>query len=143
VAGWAGSGLYPFNPDRVLRHTPKPPVEPTGPQAGEVKVRSCSQDEVPRTPVTPVTAEALTSLHNLIKQDANKLDETSIQRLQRHVQKLANAAYTSFAERALLNDRIQFLSRMNDEAKRRRSTRPVVLGKAKVMSHGGTCREAC
>ena len=41
----------------------------------------------------------------------------------------------SFAERALLHDRIQFLSSMNDEAKRRRSTRAVVLGKAKVMSY--------
>lgn len=32
------------------------------------------------------------------------LNETSIQRLQRHVQKLANAAQISFAERALLWD---------------------------------------
>jgi hypothetical protein len=97
-------------------------------------VRPCSQDEVPRTPVTPVTAEALSSLHNLIKQDAHTLDETNIQRLQRHVQKLANAAHTSFAERAILHDRIQFLSRMNGEAKHRRKTSAVVLGKAKVMS---------
>jgi len=31
------------------------------------------------------------SLHNMIKQDAHALDETSKQRLQRHLQKLANA----------------------------------------------------
>lgn len=100
----------------------------------EIKVGSCQQDEVPQTPVTPVSAEALTSLHNLIKQNAHTLNETSIQRLQRHVQKLANAAQISFAERAL-RDQNQFLTRMNNEAKVRRSTKSVVLGKAKVMSY--------
>jgi hypothetical protein len=135
TAAWATSGLFPFNPDRVLRHTPKPPAQLTAPKADEIKVGSCPQDEVPQTPVTPVSAEALTSLHNLIKQDAHTLNETSTQRLQRHVQKLANAAQVSFAERALLRDQNQFLHRMNNEAKVRRSTRSVVLGKAKVMSY--------
>ncbi|KAF4631480.1 hypothetical protein G7Y89_g6651 [Cudoniella acicularis] len=82
-----------------------------------------------------VLAEALTSLYNLIKQDAHTLNKTSIQRLQRHVQKLTNAAQISFTERALLRDQNQFLTRMNNEAKVRRSTKPVALGKAKVMSY--------
>jgi len=98
-------------------------------------VGSYHQDEVQQTPVMPVSAEGLASLHNLIKQDAHTLNETSPQRLQRHVQKLANAAQVSFAERALLRDQNQFLHRMNNEAKVRRSTRSVVLGKAKVMSY--------
>jgi hypothetical protein len=83
-------------------------------------------------PQMPVTSEALTSLHNLIKQDAHALDESSKQRLQRHLQKFANAAQISFAERALLWDQIRFLSRMNNEAKVCRSTKSVVL---KVMSY--------
>ena len=95
---------------------------------------SCYQDEVPQTPVTPVSAEGLASLHNLIKQDAYTLNETSVPRLQRHVQKLANAALISFAERALLYNQNQILTRMNNEAKVRRSTQSIVLGKAKVMS---------
>jgi hypothetical protein len=70
----------------------------------------------------------------MIKQDAHTLNGTSIQRLERHVQKLANAAQISFAERALLHDQNQMLTKMNNEAKVRRSTRSVVLGKAKVMS---------
>ncbi len=57
------------------------------------------------------------SLHNPIKQDTHTLDETSIQRLQRHVQKLANAAQISFAERVLLRDQIRFLSSMINGAK--------------------------
>jgi len=81
-----------------------------------------------------VLAEGLASLQNLIKQDVYTLNRTSIQRLERHVQKLANAAQISFAERALLHDQNQMLTRMNNEAKVRRSTRSIVLGKAKVMS---------
>ena len=56
-------------------------------------------------------------------------------RLQRHVQKLANAAQVSFAKQVLLEDQNQLLSKSNKEAKVRRSTRSVVLGKAKVMSY--------
>ena len=135
--------MFPFNPDRVLRVTPKPPAQSTVPRTDEIKVGSCHQDEVPQTSVTPVSVEGLASLHNLIKQDAHTLDGTSIPRLERHVQKLANAAQASFAElalldaeRALLHDQNQMLTRMNNEAKVRRSTKAVVLGQGqgRVMS---------
>ena len=129
LAGWAATGLFPFNPERVLRHTPKPPVEVTVPKANEVV--SCPQDQTPITPVTPVSIEALTSLHNLINQELN---DPSKRRLQRHVQKLASAAKISFAKQTFLQDQNRFLSKINNEVKVRRSTRSVVLGKAKVMS---------
>lgn len=74
-------------------------------------------------------------LHSLIKQDVGVLDERSRQRLQRRVQKLASAAQTSFAKQHLLQDHNRLLARVNSEAKVRRSTRSVVLGKAKVMSY--------
>ncbi|KAH8791720.1 hypothetical protein F5882DRAFT_291135, partial [Hyaloscypha sp. PMI_1271] len=134
TAAWAACGLFPFNPDRVLRVTPKPPAQLTIPRADEVEVGSCYQDGVLQTPVTPVSAEGLASLHNLIKQDAHTLDGMSIQRLERRVQKLVDAAQISFAERALLHDQKQMLTRMNNEVKVRRSTQSLVLGKAKVMS---------
>jgi septum formation inhibitor MinC len=89
----------------------------------------------PVTPVTPVATEALTSLHNLIKQKACALNKPSKQRIQRHVQKLASAAQISFAKQALLQDQNRFLYKINNEAKVRRSTRSVVLGNAKVMSY--------
>jgi hypothetical protein len=101
-AGFAVSGLFPFNPDRVLRHMPKPPADLNIPKADEVEVRSCLQDIVLQTPVTPVSAEAFMSLQNLIiKQDAHALDDTSKQSLQRHVQKLVKAVQISFAKGAL------------------------------------------
>jgi hypothetical protein len=128
--------LFPFNPDRVLRKTPKPPAQSTVP-ADEIKVGLCQQDEVPQTPVTPVTADAFMSLHNLIKQDTYTLNETSIPQLQRRVQKLANAGQRSIAYCALLDEQKQFLTKMNNEAKVRQSTKSIVLGKgkAKVMSY--------
>lgn len=81
-AGWAATGLFPFNPERVLRDTPKRPAQLTVLRADGVAVVPYAQDEVPQTPVTPVTAEALIPLHNLIKRDAHPLDEISKQRLQ-------------------------------------------------------------
>ena len=79
-AGFAASGLFLFNPDRVLRSMPALPADPAIPSADEVKVGSCRQDVELQTPVTPVSAEAFMSLQNLIIQrDAHALDETSKQ----------------------------------------------------------------
>lgn len=72
------------------------------------------------------------SLHSLINR---QLSDPSNRRLQRHVQKLASAAKISFAKQTLLQDQNRFLSKINGEVKARRSTRSVVLGKAKVMCY--------
>ncbi|KAF2831975.1 hypothetical protein CC86DRAFT_377217 [Ophiobolus disseminans] len=98
-AGWSATGLYPFNPNRVLKDIPKPSAE------------------------VVVLGIAITST------DTHMPDETKM-----HIQKLANAAQISFAERVLLKDRNRFLFKINNVAKARRSTRSIVLGKAKVTS---------
>lgn len=144
-AGWSKAGLFPFNPLRVLGDIQKPSVELTVPIIDKAECRP--QDEVlltpltpaipvlPATPVTPITADALTTLHSLIEQDAHARDETSKQRLQRRLQKLANAAQISFAERALLADENRLLFLQNNEAKVRRSNKSTVVEKAKIMSY--------
>jgi len=134
LAGWAKCGLGPFDPDRVLKDIPKPPAELTIPKVDEVKPRSYLQDDIPQTPVTPVSAEALMSLHNFIIQ-RHALDETSKRNLARHLQKLAKAGQTSFAKSVLQQHQIRFLIKMNDESKVRRPTKSDILGKAKVMSY--------
>ena len=141
TSAWAACGLFPLNANRVLRKTPKPAshstVQGANERANEMEAGLYQQDEVPQTPVTPVTADGLMSLHNLIKQDTTILTETSIPRLQRHVQKLANAGQRSIAYCALVDERNSFLMSINNEAKVRRSTTAVVLGKGKgkVMSY--------
>lgn len=66
--------------------------------------------------------------------EAYILDERNKQSLQRHVQKLANATQMSLAKSALQQDQIRFLITINDEAKLRRSTKSIIIGKAKIMS---------
>jgi hypothetical protein len=68
LAGWDAAGLFPFNPERVLCDMPKPPAEHDRTRA-DVAATATSSD-VPLTPVTPMTAEGLTWLTDLIKQDA-------------------------------------------------------------------------
>jgi hypothetical protein len=71
-AGFAASGLFPFNPDRVLRTVAKPPDELT---LAVIDEAPCQGDVEPQTPVTPVSAEGLMSLQNLIlEKDAHSLD---------------------------------------------------------------------
>jgi hypothetical protein len=84
--------------------------------------------------MTPVSAGALGILQNLIKQDVHALDEASKRKLERHIQKIVNAAHTSFSRNSLLEERTEFLTTIDNDAKVRRSTKSVVLRKAKVMS---------
>ncbi|KAH8587308.1 hypothetical protein B0O99DRAFT_694579 [Bisporella sp. PMI_857] len=114
TAAWAACGLFPDNPDKVLRNTPEPPTQPTGPETDAMKGAAYLQDEAVQT---PVSAKGLMSLYDLIQQDTQKLDATSTQRLPKRVQKLANAAQVSFAECALFNNRNQFLTEANNETK--------------------------
>ena len=135
-AGWAKAGLFPLNPDRVLREIPKP-IEVNASTTNEVRGGCYPQDQltIPQTPVTPASVEAVMSLHNLIKQDVHMLDDTSKRRLNKHIQKLTNAAQLSFAERALLQEHNQFLAKINSEAKVRRSAKSKIIGTARVMSY--------
>jgi hypothetical protein len=133
LAAWGKAGLFPFNPDRVLRDLPKPSSQPSTTDTTEG--RGLVHDTVPPTPLTPVSVEALISLQTKIVQDACTLDKKSKQDLERHLQKLTKAAGTFHAKSALQQDQISFLLKSNNESKARRATKSLVLGKAKVMSY--------
>lgn len=136
-AGWAKASLFPFKPEKVLSDIPKPPTRPTISLANEARIARLTPDQVksPRTPVTPISVDAVASLHDLIKQDAHMLDEQSKQRLQKHVQKLTNATKLSFAERTLLQEHVQFLAEINNEAKVRRAAKSNIIGTARVICY--------
>ncbi|KAK0855717.1 hypothetical protein LTR87_017943, partial [Friedmanniomyces endolithicus] len=139
LAGWSKAGLLPFNPDRVLKDLPMPVDESSKVDQGMIRPSPLETSlPMPVTPVTTVSAEAFMSLHNMIiNHDARSLDRSSKQALDRHVQKLAKGAATSFAMGALLQDQVTFLLRFNNEARVRRATASTVLGKGngKVMSY--------
>jgi hypothetical protein len=70
LAGWANTGLFPFNPDRVLRGITKPADKlPPTLSIPTANAACYQQREFVQTPVTPVSSEALASLLALIKQD--------------------------------------------------------------------------
>jgi hypothetical protein len=71
IAAWRGSRLFPFNPERVLAHVPKPPTELRISNANELRFESCPEYKALRTPTTPVSGEALTSLLERIKSIPN------------------------------------------------------------------------
>lgn len=49
TAAWAACGLFPYNPDRVLRNTPKPPTQSAAPETNLIPSGSCPQDVVIRS----------------------------------------------------------------------------------------------
>jgi hypothetical protein len=114
---------------------PKPPAKLTLSKSNEVGLDTQDKAmQLPSTPVTPVTAKDLTSLQCLIEHNADELSEKRQKDLKKYLEKVINAAKTSFAEQALLRDRARFLFKTNSEAKVRRATKSIMLGKAKVMS---------
>jgi hypothetical protein len=126
-AGFAASGLFPLNPDRVLRTVPKPPAELILAVTNEAL---CQEDAEPQTPVTPVSAAGLISLQNLIlERDARALDAMSKQNFQRHLLKFAKATQLSLTKSALQQNHIQLLMAVNNESKPRRATKADILGK--------------
>ncbi|KAG9239960.1 hypothetical protein BJ878DRAFT_484282 [Calycina marina] len=88
-----------------------------GPGPGPDQIRTDSDliDDVPQTPTIPVSAEAFMSLHSMIQQDTS--NETCMARVQRRVQKLANAGQKAIAYCALLEHEKQLLKKTNSEAK--------------------------
>ncbi len=132
-AEWAKTDLFPFNSNKVLSDISKLLAELIASKINEVG--SYTQDQVSQMLVTSVSAEAVISLHNLIKQNANVLDEMSKQRIQRHIQKFTNVTQLFFVERALLQEQNRFLVEVNNEVKARRSIKSQNLEKARVMSY--------
>ena len=87
------------------------------------------------TGVTPVSARGDAALHTLIENDAHALNEAHKQRLQKLVQKLANATELFFAERALLSGQNEFLAQIHTEAKAPGATKANIIGTSRVMTH--------
>ena len=89
---FAASDLFSFNLNRILKSMSKFLANINVSKVNKVKMRSCSQNVVLQTSVTSVLVESFMSLQNLIiKQNTYTLDNTSKQKLKRHVLKLIKA----------------------------------------------------
>lgn len=97
LVGWRGSGLFLFNPKRVLANILKPPpVELTVSINNKTTVEP--HYEALPTPATPKLGETLTLLLKMIEHEA------SSPRKERLQEKLSHAAQTFLAKNALLHD---------------------------------------
>jgi hypothetical protein len=137
LAGWAKTGLFPFNPSRVLRDIVKPDAPLTIQVSYDV---GSTQNGVTQTPVTPVSSEAVTQLLSLIKQDPQN-DEPNELRRHRLIQKLTNAAKRSIAQQALDQNYIGLLKAANNEATTRRNTKSDILKKPGKNGEGRVMRQ--
>ncbi|USP78908.1 DDE-domain-containing protein [Curvularia clavata] len=71
----------------------------------------------------------------MVKQVTKILSPSTQCNLQKYVQKLSKAGHIAISIGFLQRDRIQFLTRINEEAKIQRSAEADMLGKAKVMGY--------
>jgi hypothetical protein len=136
LAGWAKTGLFPFNPSRVLRDI----VKPDAPLTIQVPEVESTRNGVIQTPVTPVSSEAVIQLLSLIKQNSRS-NEPNEMRHHRLIQKLANAAERSIAQQALDQNYIGLLKAANNEAKTRRNTKSDILKKPGKNGEGRVMRQ--
>ena len=131
-SGWSKTGLWPFNPDRVLGEMSKPsdipPLSDICPNAN-ASLPPC--DSPLRTPTDASSFKALR-----VKGEAHLKTADEDSRL--FFEKIANAAELSMAMGALMDSRIEILQKQNDEKRAREAAREAarstILGRGKILS---------
>jgi hypothetical protein len=127
-AAWSRSGLFLFNPDKVLGEIQKPPTENRHPTILiEENGTLCLQEIIQ----TPTTLQDLLLLRQIIEQVGDSQGGSS----KLCVEKLSNAAEKALAMSALLSDQNEELRKQNDEKKRRQSARSTKVGNARILSY--------
>jgi hypothetical protein len=85
----------------------------------------------------PVTTQGIASLQNIIMKQATQcFDQTAVASLRKNVQKMSKAAHLAFSNGILQRDQIQFLTKMNDESKVRKSAKGYILGRRAEKGEG-------
>lgn len=124
-SAWSRSGLFPFDPSRLLREfqASRPEIQTTTPvDHPTVSSNLCH---------TPNTSDHFALLRSEVEQDTQSLDSVWKHRLRT----LSRAAEAVFAERALLLEENRILFKQNNEKTCRQSSGLTVIGHAKVMSY--------
>lgn len=124
-SAWSRSGLFPFDPSRVLREfqVSRPEIQTTVPVDHPTVSSNLCQ--------TPKTSDHFVLLRREVEQDTQSLDGVCKHRLQT----LSRTAEKVFAGRALLLEENRILFEQNNEKTCRQSSGQTVVGRAKVMSY--------
>ncbi|KAJ5569171.1 hypothetical protein N7450_011657 [Penicillium hetheringtonii] len=125
-SAWSRSGLFPFDPSRVLHDIPVARSEP------QITVPVGHSPTVTfNLSHTPSTSDHFALLRKEVEKDIRNLDSVCKHRLQI----LSRAAERVFAERTLLLEENRILFEQNNEKISRQSSGQTVVGHAKVMSY--------
>jgi hypothetical protein len=125
-AAWSRSGLFPFNPDKVLGDIRKPPTKNQHPT---ILIDENGTLPIPEIIQTPTTLQDPALLRQKIEQAGDLHDRPS----RFCIEKISNAAEKALATSALLSDLNDELRKQNDEKKRRQSARSIVVGNARIL----------
>ena len=71
-----------------------------------------------------------------MKQATRCFDQTTVASLRKNVQKISKAAHLAFSKGILQRDQIQFLTKIDDESKVRRSAKGHILGRRAEKGEG-------
>ena len=129
-SGWSKAGLFPLNPDRVLRSLDPPSLRPR-PVCPE-PTAELDHDVVQVSLRTPTSANGLNRIRGTLHEI---LDSLSDDEYKLYIEKVLNAAEQSFANCTLLADENQSLRLQNNEKKIRQAARATIPGPAKIMSY--------
>lgn len=127
-AAWSRTGLYPFNPDKVLEEFQKPP---SGRFLPAIRIEESGPLLIKDMIQTPTTLQDLAFLCLKIEQAGESLEGAS----KICLEKLTHVAEKALAASALLLDQNEQLHQQNDEKKRQQSARSTVVGNAKILSY--------
>lgn len=127
-SGWSKAGLFPFNPERVLRTLHPPAAKPEAIDPQIMPVASTRREPLR----TPTSASGLGRMRGTLEEILDGLVDEG-QKL--HLQKVVNAAEQSMANCALLTEQNESLFRQNCEKKVRQAARATIPGPARIMSY--------
>lgn len=137
-ADWIKGGLYPLNAQRVLKSLVKLMAK-LQPMMDLREVLALFKMERLGS-LQHSSPHSLASCDFILERDADALEETRKQSIQRHLQKLTKGAQTFISRRVLQQKRIEILLKINHKAKVRRATKSLVLGNARIMSYENLAR---
>jgi hypothetical protein len=128
-SGWSKTGLFPFNPRKVLDGMQEVPVNPATTGVASTVTLPLQPSLSPTSLKTPTNLVSLATLQS-------KLTERSVhcESVDLYLQKFINAAQRAFAERELLRQENDTLVQQNNEKNTRKHIKERKIGDAKVMT---------
>lgn len=128
-SGWSKTGLFPFNPRKVLDGMQEVTVNPTSAGIAPTVTLPSQPSLSPTSLKTPTNIISLAALQSKLTERPDRTEGADP-----YLQKIINAAQRAFAERELLRQENETLVQQNNEKKTRKHVKERKIGDAKIMT---------